>query len=444
MPLFMSMSLAKPLAGPDPRTPAYDLFKRLTRAFGALGLGQVYVFSTDSPLASDYNARDLDRECSHALETSDALELTWESPWHGRDAHAQLGFKPDATRDERLTFEASFEVTSGPRRANFHPVCLYGPIPDIEEKEFRARVEQLIHLFMPQRISLKWVPDGSRRPVRPWDWPFGGDLVYLDAATVRGLQDAQEGFHFSATDTGGSWVRAHDEPIDSKTERAEEAGRRLDNALWRYERAKMKPLRDAVEREREKKKQQQRPPTPEGSLIAPLAPLAAAASSSPGPDRAVPVQRAPVIAPPIANADPDATLLPGPAKGPVLPFSGTTSPERLRALMPSPPAPPGPAVGEPPGETVVLADANLSRQVSAALAARQVDGVTVERYAALRAALSLRGEDDPETLQRFGLDRETKERVKRGFFERFQRDPKLQEQFGRLLSRELARLRGEG
>ena len=281
MPLYMSMSLAKPLGGPDPRTPAYDLFKRLTRAFGALGLGQVYVFSTDGPLASDYNARDLDRECSHALETSDALEVTWESRWN--DAHAQLGFKPDATSDERLNFEASFEVTSGPRRANFHPVRLYGPIPDIDERDFRTRVERLIHLFMPQRISLKRLRDGSRAPIWPWDWPFGGVLVYLDAATVRGLQDAQEGFHFSATDTGGSWVRAHDEPIDSKTERAEEARGRLDDALWRYERAKMKPLADAVEREREKKKQQQRPPTPEGSLVAPLAPLAVAASSSPMP-----------------------------------------------------------------------------------------------------------------------------------------------------------------
>lgn len=135
--------------------------------------------------------------------------------------------------------------------------------------------------------------------------------------------------------------------------------------------------------------------------------------------------------------DPDLTQPPVPNPLPVVPFSGTTSPERLREIA-------GPAVPMPSdqaGETVALPGAEEIRQ---AVEATRAD-LPLPEYAALRAALSVHGEDSAEVLAQFGLTALQRQAVQMKYFQRFRDEPALRERFETLLRDAMRKInRGPG
>ena len=65
-------------------------------------------------------------------------------------------------------------------------------------------------------------------------------------------------------------------------------------------------------------------------------------------------------------------------------------------------------------------------------------------YAALRAALSVEGEDNAEVLRRFGLTVAAKQALQETYFDRFRLKPALRAQFEALLRDELRKRHRRG
>lgn len=139
---------------------------------------------------------------------------------------------------------------------------------------------------------------------------------------------------------------------------------------------------------------------------------------------------APVKAAPMAALDPDETLLPLPAKGPVLPFVPDPA-----ATPPVPiPIAPRDAGTVDPDETNLLPSPFVAvRPASAtfaeALTPVMVPDLTVDAYALLQAELRADGEND-QAWRRVGVNSEAAKRaLKERFFELFRRDPQAQADF---------------
>jgi len=150
----------------------------------------------------------------------------------------------------------------------------------------------------------------------------------------------------------------------------------------------------------------------------------------------------PVAAPPPAvtspKFDPDETLpiSASTAGSQTLPFQGTTTPERLREMMPPPSGPAADA-----GATIGIADAGEARDLVAAI--RRVHAITLDEYARIRAALVVATESEAEIWSRAGLPAvEDQERLRKRFFDRFQDEPEVRSQFERKLRDAVRKLRG--
>ena len=134
----------------------------------------------------------------------------------------------------------------------------------------------------------------------------------------------------------------------------------------------------------------------------------------------------------LIEPDPDTTQLPVPNSRPVVPFSGTSTPGQMREIA-------GPPVVTPSDEAGATVMMPVPREANKAVELAQSD-LTLQEYAALRAALSVYGEESAEVLSRFGLTPARKQLVQEGYFELFRTDPALREQFASLLREEMRRL----
>jgi hypothetical protein len=135
----------------------------------------------------------------------------------------------------------------------------------------------------------------------------------------------------------------------------------------------------------------------------------------------------------------DAASLPLPSTA-VIPFiAGSNSP--------TPPGPP--RYVKPPRELSGTIDVEslplpptAAMPFSAPEAAPSVPELTLEQYAHLRAQLSVRGEDDAETLRQFGVgSRAVKESLQARFAAQFRADPQTQARFVQLVQQRVAELR---
>jgi hypothetical protein len=144
--------------------------------------------------------------------------------------------------------------------------------------------------------------------------------------------------------------------------------------------------------------------------------------------------RLPVIKPTTTEFDPDVTQPPRPNPLPVIPFSGATSPERLREIA----GPPVPEPSDQAGETVALPSSEEMRSIVRA-------DLPLPEYAALRAALSVHGDDNAEVLAQFGLTPLQKQAIQLKYFNRFRDEPALRERFEALLRDAMRKInRGPG
>ena len=134
----------------------------------------------------------------------------------------------------------------------------------------------------------------------------------------------------------------------------------------------------------------------------------------------------------LLEPDPDATQLPAPDARPVIPFSGTSTPERMREIA-------GQFIVRPAddaGETVMMPTPAPARIA----ALRAHSGLSLREYAALRAALSAYGEDNTDVLARFGLTPAGKQALQEKYFDLFRAEPAVRERFGTLLQEEMRKL----
>jgi hypothetical protein len=137
-----------------------------------------------------------------------------------------------------------------------------------------------------------------------------------------------------------------------------------------------------------------------------------------------------------AEFDPDVTQPPMPNPLPVVPFAGTSTPERMREI-----AGPVREASDDAGETVALPS---SEEMKSIVEAARAD-LPLPEYAALRAALSAHGDDSAEVLARFGLTPLQKQAIQLKYFNRFRDEPALREQFEALLRDAMRKInRGPG
>lgn len=155
---------------------------------------------------------------------------------------------------------------------------------------------------------------------------------------------------------------------------------------------------------------------------------------------------APLVAPPPSPpaSTGDETVIGGAPSPKAMPFEG-----RLREPPPASPLQPSPDAGAtvmaPLPEAVRAAVARLLEPVTAAK-----DGddsspaasppLSLRDYAALRAALSVHGEESPVVLARFGLTAEGKRLLQERYFELFRTEPAVRERFEALLREEMSKL----
>lgn len=211
---------------------------------------------------------------------------------------------------------------------------------------------------------------------------------------------------------GGVLVRAHAGAPEAATEAALDAIRSVSEVL----RAGERPAQEAA-------------PAAEGALAVPTY-----LKQAPGDARSA-AQREP------QSVDETAAIPLNQIFGDSLPFAGNTTPERLAELA---------TEAEPTEESERYAsgqggssvDETLMIPVAAALARPKsgtfrddltslvVPILSLEEYADLRAELSVCGEDDPETLKRFGVTSAAAHgALKNRFAEYFARDPAAQQRF---------------
>ncbi|NUO47515.1 MAG: hypothetical protein HOV80_01520 [Polyangiaceae bacterium] len=152
----------------------------------------------------------------------------------------------------------------------------------------------------------------------------------------------------------------------------------------------------------------------------------------------------PRAAPDSSDFDPDLTQPPVRNPLPVVPFAGTSSPQRIREIA-------GPADVVPSdeaGETALLPLPEEFRKGAgggATSGGAEASLLPLREYAAMRAALSASGEDDPRVLARFGVTAADKRRMQQIYFERFRVDAKLRDEFEELLRDEMRKInRGPG
>lgn len=133
---------------------------------------------------------------------------------------------------------------------------------------------------------------------------------------------------------------------------------------------------------------------------------------------------------PLADVDPDETLLPRPAKGPVLPFVPDAA-----ATPPAPlPIAPREANTIDPDETHLVPSPFVAARTAPAsfgeaLTPTMVPDLTVDAYALLQAELRADGESE-QAWRRVGVSSEAAKRaLKERFFELFRRDPQAQADF---------------
>ncbi len=347
-------------------------------------------------------------------------------------------------------------------------------VPDCEHDFVIQRAERFLHLSNPACIRVS-VP---RRPKRPPPSLEGGppSLAYLDGEHVELARMLELGLTRGRAALGGGWYFAHGEPLASASPVAKAACRAMEVTLKRLTEARLaaektrwaKPPADPPEQPRPKQGLVPLPPPParplpdatppsgpnpdetviggapparvlpfSGKLAAPPEPL----PIEPAPDAGgtafmpLPEEVRHAVA---AALDVDATQLPVAAPGPAVPFSGTTSPERLRILAP----PPSSTESDRAGETAMVA---LSpEELARVRGASEPPWLRLREYAALRAALATFGEDEPAVLARFGLGPSEKQRLQQAYFERFRSDPTLRDAFESLLREEMRKLnRGE-
>jgi hypothetical protein len=159
-----------------------------------------------------------------------------------------------------------------------------------------------------------------------------------------------------------------------------------------------------------------------------------ALASAPDP----PAAPQPPAAPPAFNAD-ETLPITASIVGETLPFQGTTTPERLRELLP-------PSSGRAPsdaGATIGIAEPDATRDLVAAI--RRVHAITLDEYARIRAALVVAAEPEEEIWSRAGLPAaQDQERLRKRFFDRFQDEPEVRAQFERKLRDAVRKLRGRG
>jgi hypothetical protein len=186
----------------------------------------------------------------------------------------------------------------------------------------------------------------------------------------------------------------------------------------------------------------QEPPLPfQGSNVIAPAPVPIRPAADAGATVAVHLPR---ITPDSNDFDPDVTQPPVRNPLPVVPFAGNSSPQRMREIA-------GPADVMPPdeaGETALLPlPEEFRKGAGGGAPSGGADGplLPLREYAAMRAALSASGEDDPVVLARFGVTAAAKRRMQQTYFERFRDDAKLRDEFEELLRDEMRKInRGSG
>jgi hypothetical protein len=243
----------------------------------------------------------------------------------------------------------------------------------------RNVLRRFVHLSVPRYVSL------------------GGTLHYVDASGRRWFAESAPEIRLGPDDTGGAWLLAHGDPLDSSAALDGAARKALSSACARWDKATQTRIQQ---------------------------PLAGSSEDAPAGIQAPPVQTPSYVAPlrpPLGSLplDPDMTVPPTLYLGPLLPFSG-------KAVSAPPPSSVEPS--EQSGETVALGELPLL-----------VQGFSLPRYARLRAALAKHGEDHAATLASYGLDPAGKVALQRAFFEVFQQRPELLPTFTQLV--ELAKLR---
>jgi hypothetical protein len=130
----------------------------------------------------------------------------------------------------------------------------------------------------------------------------------------------------------------------------------------------------------------------------------------------------------LLERDPDATQLPVPNDAPVVPFSGTSSPERIREIA----GPPDRTPSDDAGETVMMPAPAAARDA----VLRAQNDLALREYAALRAALSVHGEDNADVLAQFKLTPASKRELQERYFDLFRTEPEVRERFEELLREE--------
>ncbi len=343
-----------------------ELLAHSVSALTAFGFDTVYVGSTGD--LKRYPRQIFRRDRASSIIEDDVVKLSDEPEFRPMRHHAH--FVPPRLRS-RDPFTASLDAA----------------IPDSTLEVARPILRRLVHLTTPliARLGPKSIHDKYSA------------FVYFDGAGCQWLRKNAPHVKLTSEATSGGWVLAHGEHLGSTTPHAHDGMR----ALGRVVNLSLEA----------------RPPAD---------PKAAVGAQLPTPDSRPDVgppgtPSPPVHAPYAMPADPDATSLPIPYFGPVLPFAGTTSPERLREMMPAPPA------EDTSGDTVGM-EAPFS-----------VHGFSLVRYAGLRAALARHGEDHAPTLAQFGLDADSKRTLQHAFFGLFQARPELLPTFTQLV--EVAKLR---
>lgn len=269
-----------------------------------------------------------------------------------------------------------------------------GWIPDCTLETSRTVLRRLVHLSG-ARLATVGPADGY--PKSPQ-----GSLLYLDAAGRRWFAQHVPNVQLAGDETGGAWVLAHGEALNSQSEHARDANEALTNTLRNWYVATSEP----------------KPQGEDKTLGATPPPGGGAEVLSHRPAQLMPPS---VVAQ--AAVDLDMTFPPTPFLGPALPFIARAG----QAALPAAPLT-SPDSQDQSGETVALGELPLL-----------IQGFSLPRYARLRAALSQHGEEHGPTLAAFGLDASSKRRLQQGFFEVFQAQPQLLPTFSQLV--ELAKLR---
>jgi hypothetical protein len=152
----------------------------------------------------------------------------------------------------------------------------------------------------------------------------------------------------------------------------------------------------------------------------------------------------------VVNLDETAPI-PASYAGPVpLPFTGSLSQEQVDALFQVSKRAAGSAKAQPnPDETVMLPPVEVAHREGGTLREKftpvAVPILSMDEYAALRAALLVHGEEHLPTLTRYGLvSVEARELLRQRFNAAFQRDESLRERFVVTMQEQVRLLRAKG